>query len=393
MARRLRVLQVGPIPPPIEGGIAAYMDGLLRSSVAEEFELVPFDVRVPERARRMRPLRGWTSVQFLRNYRRALRETTPDIVHIHSSAFLSFWEKSTMGRMAHRQGIPWVLHLHDGFFESFLGNLRNPLARLARANMQSASAVITVCEAWCDWLNEWVEPEKIRYLPNAIRAQDFPQAFSSRDTPRLLFLGDLSESKGIYDLCDALGDLHSSGLDFEVDLVGGAASAATLQEVHRRFAGRNLSGRCTFHGPIYNEGRNRLLEQAAIFVLPSHTESFCLANLEAMACGLPVISTRTGAIPEVVREGREGLLVTPRDVEGLKGALATLILDPQKRSAMGQAARLRAQRFDWSVVVEKLAALYDEVGRSTQEDARARPSVSALTNSDSKQRQSAAVPL
>ena len=365
MSRRPRILQVGPIPPPIEGGIAAYIDGLMRSTLAEEFELIPFDVSVPVWAKQMRPLRTWASAQFVSRFVRTLRDTKPDIVHIHSSAYLSFWEKTTLGRVAERQGIPWVLHLHDGFFESCRGNLRNPLTALARNRMQAAAALITVCDAWRSWLHQWASVPRLHYIPNAIHVADFPAGCVEASTPRLLFVGDLTPAKGIDDLAEALSRLRSAGLEFEFDVVGGAGGVHRMQALQHKFAKLGLETCSHFHGPLYNTAKNPILAQASIFVLPSHTESFCLANLEAMACGLPVISTRTGAIPEVVRERCEGLLVEPRDVPALQRALASLILNPEQRIAMGAAAHSRARQFDWQIVGTKLAALYDSILRKS----------------------------
>ena len=361
MHRRPRVLQVGPVPPPIGGGISAYLDGLMRSSVARQFEMIAFDTQVPAWAKRWRPLRACASARFLGRFIGALRETKPDIVHIHSSAFLSFWEKTTLGHLAERQQIPWILHLHDGFFEPFLANMGNPLAILARQRIRSAAGVITVCDGWRQWLHDWVPPQRLHAIANAIHVADFPAARGDANPTRLLFVGDLTTAKGIEDLAAALGNLRSAGLQFECDLVGGATSPAHLHALRRRFAALGLASCCHFHGPLYNSDKAHLLEHASVFVLPSHTESFCLANLEAMACGLPVISTHTGAIPEVVRDGQEGLLVDPGNVAALQQAIATLILDPEKRLRMGAAAQRRAQHFDWQSVETKLAALYDSV--------------------------------
>ncbi len=102
-----------------------------------------------------------------------------------------------------------------------------------------------------------------------------------------------------------------------------------------------------------------LLQRADLFLLPSETESFGLAALEAMACGVPVIASRVGGVPEVVEDGAGGLLFPVGDVEAMaEGALA-LLGDRARCSKMGQLARARAvERFAREPIVDRYEALY-----------------------------------
>lgn len=102
-----------------------------------------------------------------------------------------------------------------------------------------------------------------------------------------------------------------------------------------------------------------LLKLADVFLLPSETESFGLAALEAMASGVPVVASRVGGLPEVVEDGVCGLLVPPGDVDGLAHALERLLANPALRSRMGAAARDRAiGAFDAGLIVPRYEALY-----------------------------------
>lgn len=370
---RARILHVGPLPPPTDGGIAAYLDGLLASELSTRYELVGFDVRVPPRAQRIRPLRAWTAAGFVQGFARALQAHTPDLVHIHTSARLSFWEKSLLGRLAGRRGIPWILHLHDGDFEPFLRELRQPLAGWARAQFHGAAAVVSVCASWTGWLEAWVPPARLHHIPNAIHLDGHGVAAAAGcgSIPRLVFLGDPTVSKGLWDLLDALAQLRRQGLDFVLDVLGGTPAQLRDPGLLRRLRQDGLRQRVHLHGRCYGDSKRRRLSQADVFVLPSHRESFCIANLEAMACGLPVVSTRTGAIPEVVRHGRDGLLVDIGDVERLAQALGFLLRDSDERRRMGASARARAARYDWNRVGPEIAALYDGLLPETRATATA----------------------
>jgi glycosyltransferase involved in cell wall biosynthesis len=358
---RPRILQVGPIPPPTDGGIAAYLDGLLRSPVADAVELLTFDVRVPRWSQRIRPLRPWTSAQFLSGLARTLDQTAPDLVHIHSSAYLSFWEKSAMARLVSRRGIPWILHLHDGYFEPFLHQLRQPLADWARSILQDASGVITVCRAWESWLGDWVAPRTLHSLPNALRLDEHCATRIPTAVPHLLFLGDLSPAKGLWDVLHVLGRMRHRGVPCKLDLVGERPRGTLLRQLEQQLDDLGIRDLVLLHGRCYGDVKRRLMARASVFVLPSHRESFCIANLEAMACGLPVVSTRTGAIPEVIRHEREGLLVTPGDRDALETAVAALLQQPHLRTRLGDAARRRAASYDWHEVGERLLEIYRSI--------------------------------
>jgi starch synthase len=106
----------------------------------------------------------------------------------------------------------------------------------------------------------------------------------------------------------------------------------------------------------------QLLTHATVFAIPSIYEPLGIVNLEAMACGTAVVGSRTGGIPEVVAEGETGLLVPAGEPEPLAAALNTLLSDPARAAAMGQAGRKRAvAEFGWPAIAAQTADLYAEL--------------------------------
>jgi L-malate glycosyltransferase len=129
------------------------------------------------------------------------------------------------------------------------------------------------------------------------------------------------------------------------------------QAVEKLTASLGLTRQVAFLGEQVQMGR--LLAQADVFVLPSEQESFGLAALEALASGVPVVATRVGGLPEVVRHGETGLLVPVRDAGALAAAVVELLSQEARRAAMGRAARADAlARFRPEPVVERIEALY-----------------------------------
>lgn len=362
-APRPSILHIAPVPPLPDGGIAAYALGLLASPVARDFDMRAVDVSVPPRYRRHRTLRPWLTLVFLVRLLRALRRRRADLVHVHTTNHAGFWEKSLLALCARACGVPYLMHLHGGLFEPFLEGL-GPVGRLAaRVSLRGAARVVILAEAWRALLCRFVDDARLEVLPNAIRCADF--AFGERPPglrPRLLFLSMISARKGLDELLQAMLELGSGGdPGCDLDIVGDEEVPGALQHYRDLYRAAGLDAWVKFHGPAYGPSKYEFLRRATIFVLPTRFESFGIANLEAMAAGLPVVSTRTGAIPEYLRDGEHGLLVDPGDTGALVRALRRLLEDAPLRARLGQAAERRAREYDWEALSDRLEAVYGRV--------------------------------
>lgn len=149
----------------------------------------------------------------------------------------------------------------------------------------------------------------------------------------LLFLGWLEESKGVFDLLEALRILRDQGVSFHLTLGGDG----TAMPVARRFVEQHrLTGQVTFAGWVDNEAKNALLGSCDIFVLPSWNEGLPNAMIEAMSAGLACVVTNVGTISDYVTDGREALIVEPHNRAELAKAMKGLILNHSLRDALGQ---------------------------------------------------------
>lgn len=206
-----------------------------------------------------------------------------------------------------------------------------------------------------------VAESRIRPIPPPVDTSYWkPGPAHGGDTTRLLFVGGDFTRKGGDILLAAFGRLAET-FDIELDIVSGAAGIPCVPRV------RVHSGLAPDSPELL-----RLYQQADIFVLPTRADFSPLVVPEAMACGLPVVATTVGAIPELVEHGISGVLVPPGDADALGQALASLIADASRRQSMGGAARRRAiENYATGVVAGQFAAVLDEVLRRKRATATA----------------------
>jgi teichuronic acid biosynthesis glycosyltransferase TuaC len=155
-----------------------------------------------------------------------------------------------------------------------------------------------------------------------------------------VYLGGLVETKGLSELAAAAEPLLERYPDFRLVCVGDGPSRERISDVQARLGRQDA---VVLPGRVAPDDVPRFLQAADFLVLPSYSEGMPQAVLEAMNCGLPVVATRVGGVPEAVLDGETGLLVEPRNVEQLRGALERMITDEQFRTTAGEKGLARAR--------------------------------------------------
>ncbi len=174
---------------------------------------------------------------------------------------------------------------------------------------------------------------------------------------RLVSVSRIVERKGFQYLVEALSDIKTGvDLDFELTVAGVGEYLDELKSlVHQSGIGDNVK----FVGYVDNKNLVKLYNSSDIFILPSLTESFGIVFVEAMACGLPVIGTTVGGIPEVVIDGENGILVSPRDAGSLKSVILKLARNKRLRKKMsGKNLESVRENFCWDKVAERFSRVY-----------------------------------
>ena len=278
-------------------------------------------------------------------------------VHAHVATGASFWRKLVFMVLAAAGGRPFVFHLHAGGFADFYDTSLGGFGRwTARWLFRKAARVVVLSPEWSRWLQSTEPAARVTVIPNPVLAGTAGENRSAQSA--VLFLGRLGQKKGTVDLIRAFESVVRCFPGAILYLAGDGDAEGTRAQA----AALGIEQNIRILGWVRGEKKSELMSRASIFVLPSYFEGLPMSVLEAMAWGIPVVTTRVGGIPFAVTHEVEGLLIRPGDTEALAGALVRLLGDPELRSAMGRAGRARARnQFSAEAILPQVRRLYWDV--------------------------------
>ena len=264
--------------------------------------------------------------------------------------------------LSRRTGLPLVVSLHGADVphhgsSGFSSVIRSASPLITRI-WQHADRVTSVSEGLLATARKTAPLPHCRVVPNGIDLDLFrpPQTRQDNDVVRLISVARLVECKGLQYLLESLRQLRTAGEVFRLNVYGDGDYRRPLIALAEQLG---LSDWVHFRGNIPHEQLPRLYGQSDIFVLPSLAESFGQVFVEAMACGLPVVGTNVGGIPEAVGRDQAPWLAKPGDVVGLSDKLGEMLRSPDLRERLGQTnARLARDQFGWPGIVSQYADLY-----------------------------------
>jgi glycosyltransferase involved in cell wall biosynthesis len=282
------------------------------------------------------------------------------VLHIHVARGTSFWRKSLFILLAYAARCPVFIHLHSGGFPEFYWRKCGLIQkRLVRFVLDHADCLIVLSSQWWALLDGITKNKRIVKIPNFIIDDQNEPPACKRETNSVLFLGRLSEEKGFFDLLQAAAIVAQHIPGFRLYCGGeGDVNAVML-----RVSELGIADNVELLGWVEEAQRHGLLCRVAAFVLPSYVEGLPMAVIEAMSKGTPVVASNVGGVPDVIEDGKDGLLVRAGDVAGIAQALITLLEDSTARVRLGAAGRQKvARQFSASCVLPVLERLYSEYG-------------------------------
>jgi colanic acid/amylovoran biosynthesis glycosyltransferase len=301
-------------------------------------------------------------------YFRELRALEPDLLHAHFAVDAAYF--SNVWRQIHR---PVIVSCYgydvSSFPNQYLGWGRHYLQPVWRY----ATLILAMSKDMrADLLRLGCPDEKIRVHYHGINLARFKYVErASTATPvRILFVGSFSDRKGVEDVLRAFVQLAKERPQLELRLVGSGTLRSKLEQLVRMWG---LENQVSFAGFVRHENVQDELSTAHIFCHPSRTpkrgdkEGIPGTIVEAMATGLPVVTTRHAGIPEMVRDGEDGFVVAERDVTAIAQAILTLVDRSDLRVLMGRNAYSQVQQTADAIrLTGELEAIYSEVIASTK---------------------------
>jgi glycosyltransferase involved in cell wall biosynthesis len=330
------------MPPPVHG--AAVMGAQVRDSrlIRERFDGRYINLSASsslEEIGKGRFRKLLFVIRLLRQVRRELREWKPDLVYLTPTSTLPALLKDySVVRLVRRFGCRIVLHFHN---KGVAARSNRWLDDRVYRRLFQGTDVILLSDALRKDVEKYVPAERIAICPNGLDLPEGKERTPGTGDVQLLFLSNLLPDKGFEDLLDACVLLRRQGVPFRCRFVGAPSASISKDEFLRRVEKRNLSDSVVYEGPKYGPEKQAVLRGADMLVHPTRDDCFPLVILEAMAVGLPVVSSREGGIPDEVEDGVSGLLCEKGNPVALADAISSLAGDEKLRLKMGNAGRER----------------------------------------------------
>ena len=185
----------------------------------------------------------------------------------------------------------------------------------------------------------------------------------NKDQKILTFVGTLRPVKGVKYLIQAMDILIKQKTDIRLILVGDGPDREALQRMTEDL---KLGNYITFIGKVSHEKVPEFMVASDIFVLPSLSEGFGSVNLEAFAAGLPIVATKVGGLPEIIKEGENGLLVESKNPKQLAEIILLLLDNPELRNKFSENNKLKVKNYTWDNVVDVLEKMFIDITNKHQ---------------------------
>ena len=355
--------------PPVIGGVERHINQLAEGTRDS------YDVRVLVANTRPRTeiedingipvikaacLGRFASAPICPTFPRLLKKYAADILHFHCpnpTGDLSYLMVHPPGKIVvtyHSDIVrqKWAMFLYGRFLRRFLRQANVILPTSPR--YIESSEYLSPERSKCTVVPLGIQTARFRETPDIhARAQEIKKNVGGR--PIILFVGRLRYYKGLLYLIQAM-----PRIDAHLIIIGSGPEEHNIRKQAGIF---KVKERITMAGPVSDDKIISYYHAADVFCLPSHlrSEAYGIVQLEAMACGKPVVATDIDGYASLLTHGEEGLLVPPKDAESLAGALLTLLDDRASRSQMGAKGRIKSEKYSWQNVAHQVMDYYNSL--------------------------------
>jgi glycosyltransferase involved in cell wall biosynthesis len=342
---------VGPLPPP-SGGMANQTRQLARLLAEAGLRVEVVQVNAPYRPTWVGRLRGVRACVRLPPYLWQLWRCAGrvDLVHVMANSGLA-WHLFAAPAVwvAHLRGVPVIVNYRGGEAEAFLERA----ASRVRPTLRRSSAVVVPSGFLAAVFGRFgIATQTVPNIIDLVRFRPAPPRPPGR---HLVVTRNLED---IYDIGTALRAFATVARTYPDARMTVAGSGPRLADLQRLAAELGVAAAVRFTGSLDNDEVATLYREADLLLNPSTVDNMPISLLEAMASGVPIVSTDVGGIPHLVEDRRTALLVPPRDPDGMAAAALMLLGDPATTARLRHAGIEHAAHFTWAAVRPALFAVY-----------------------------------
>lgn len=374
-----KVLLMGPISKT--GGVSRYVKDLLNSNI--NYEIIHFNTARPEKIKTsagtgargcgyrqifnagfIRFLRGGSiTLGHLLAFPLVLMLKRPHIIHIAGISFVVFWENAYYILVCKLFSKPIFFH-YLGSFDLFY-KFSSPFARfLIRNVLRRVDRIALLSRKIKRIMSKFILENRLSVLPSSVRISDFSEEKRMLETLdddliHILFIGGADPfRKGLMDIVKSIPLVVKEYDNVSFILTGGKNVKKVQPQCKKIGIGKYVN----FWGWIKEEDKIQLYNSADILLLPSYNEGLPYVIIEALAAGLPIISTTIGGIPEVVKNGVNGFLIQPGNYRALAEKIVILAKNKSLRDAMSKSNLEKAWKdYSLEMLIGKITGIYKEL--------------------------------
>jgi glycosyltransferase involved in cell wall biosynthesis len=370
MKHKKKVVILGKLPPPYMGPAIA-TEIILNSRLKERFDLVHFDTKLNREISgigKLHPQKFYElPVQYLKFFKVMIKEMPSLVLVPISQSSWGFFKDGIFILICKLFGRKLIIHLRGSNIKNWLAGAGWFINIYFRLCMKISNAVIVLGQKLRYLFADYFRDDKIFVVPNGGNYDIQPgekqnPTEDNEKKVRLLYLGNLQYSKGIKDILGALVCLDNETISkVTLNVVGAFRAPEDKIEIIREIINFDLP--VNLFPPAGKALKMELLSKADIFVFPPREpEGHPWVIIEAMAAGLPIISTDQGAITESVLDGVNGFIAAPNNPEQIAEKITMLVNDEEMRRRMGkESRRFYEENFTEDIMVERLAKVFYKV--------------------------------
>jgi glycosyltransferase involved in cell wall biosynthesis len=374
---------IGPFPPTV-GGITSYMINVINSPLNKKFKFIPFTISRPtigvvKEGVDYSIIKDINLITLLKSilitsyhlikYPFTLLVNNPKLVHIHTTDYFQFWENYLHIIISKIFRKKIILHIHATSFPEFYENSGRFAKSLIENGFSLIDTVVLLSKNQKIFFEKIISEEKIEILPNFVNMGFFnPEINNSSKNNSgsidVVFIGgEESKRKGIYDVIKSISLVIKDVENINFVFIGRCNTDKVLNLIKKGSLDKFVS----FKGYLSEEEKRIILSKSEIFVLPSYAEGLPIAILEAMSSGLAIISTKVGSIPETIKEGVNGYLISPGDYEELSKKIILLAKNKELLEKIrSNNVKLVEEKYDTKVMIHKIERVYSKLIDSTK---------------------------